>query len=116
LDENSLEHFVRGHYRYSTPGALEPQKAGGPLGSQIAGVASAGKVVLVATSTGLSQTVYDIQTGSSTTTGIKLAGPKRVAASVTAMGVGASGTSVYVYGQRTRGRLTYFLLPYEARR
>jgi hypothetical protein len=97
-------------------GHWSPQRADGPLGSQIAGVASAGKAVLVALSTGLSQTVYDVQTGSSTTTGIRMASPKRVPAGLTAMSVGTSGTALYIYGQTTHGTLRYSMLPYEARR
>ena len=91
------------------------ERADGPADSQIGGVASAGKSVLIASRIGLSQTVFEVQNGSSTASGIMLAGVKKFPSGATAMGVGESGTALYMYEQLAHGQLRYLLLPYETR-
>jgi hypothetical protein len=100
----------------SHSGAWSPQKTVAAASSQIDGVASAGTGLLLATDTrGPTATVYDVLTGLSTTGGIILAAPKGVPAPPTAMGAGASGTALYVYGTVAGGVVHYSVLPYEKR-
>jgi hypothetical protein len=93
-----------------------PQKGDGAAGSQIDGMSSAGKHLLIFSDTRSDKgTRYDLQMGSSTKNGLTIAGAVRVPAGIAAMGVSASGTALYTYQQLTGGKVQFFLKPYESR-
>lgn len=97
-------------------GAWSAEHGDGPLSSEMDGVASVGKTLLIAGDVqNKGNETYQAQIGIVTSSGISLIHYKTTPGGAVAMDVGQSGTAIYIYGQLAHLKTQYSLLPYEAR-